>query len=706
MRPNPRGKPTVSLAFALTLTLTSGGASGAEPEIEEILVIGSKTNASRQELSTSTGYFSEERLQDDAIYNVEDIFARTANAFTGTAGFGAYSIRGVNNNGITGAFNASNALASVVVNQVALGVSSGDYVKPSMFDANSAEILRGPQTAVQGPNSLIGAVYINYNKPSFDAGNEGLLRLEGGELDTLRAGLVQNIVLADDVFAARIALEKRETEGDATNSTTGSDDVQREDEETARLALLYRPNGTDDLTFEFTYLRNESDSNAFGLVVPPPGGDLFDRVQPYNVDDEYPSDFDQLSLQVGWQISDRWRLTSITGSNQFELFQGFDGDLTAFDFLAVQGFIEEELLSQELRLNFEGDRLSGLLGAFYSDGEYRSGFSGVGIFPDGEGGVAPFNTTTDTLETITQQAVFGQVTWSFADAFRLTAGARLNREERDNDNFADNNGLVSDLSASETFDQFIPSLALSYDLSDTTSVGISYAQGIQAGGIAFAVFLGQSNPYDEETTENYELFLRHQSADGRFILNANLFYIDWTDQQITSTLPGGFPGFDDFVINAGRSTVRGVEVEIEWSPLDGLDLFTSIGVTDTEFDEFVLNGQDLSGRAFPGAPDFNVTLGANWRNAQGWFAAGSYSYVDSAYTEVSAPAITEISERNLLSGRLGYEADQWRAYLWGTNLLDDEYELGLFDGTVFGLGGAYGRVGQPRTLGVGFQYNW
>ncbi|MEM9622540.1 MAG: TonB-dependent receptor, partial [Pseudomonadota bacterium] len=136
------------------------------------------------------------------------------------------------------------------------------------------------------------------------------------------------------------------------------------------------------------------------------------------------------------------------------------------------------------------------------------------------------------------------------------------------------------------------------------------------------------------------------------------------------------------------------------------ELFGSIGFVDTEFKEFVLNGVDLAGEPFPQAPDFNASLGINWQSGRGWYGAATYTYVDSTFTEISAPDITEISERNLVSGRFGYATDHWRVYVWGTNLLDEEYELGLFDGTTFGLPGAYGRVGPPRTAGLGVQFDW
>ena len=98
------------LASALTMSHAAFAKKSTETpdelsELEEIVVIGSKTNTLRQKLSTSVGYFGVDRIEKEPISNIEDIFDRTANAYTGTTSFGAYSIRGVNNNGIIGAIN-------------------------------------------------------------------------------------------------------------------------------------------------------------------------------------------------------------------------------------------------------------------------------------------------------------------------------------------------------------------------------------------------------------------------------------------------------------------------------------------------------------------------------------------------------------------------------------------------------------------------
>lgn len=158
---------------------------------EEVTIVGSKLDTGRQEFGTSVAYLGAEQLESDAVFTVEDAFNRTANAFTGTAQFGAYSIRGVNNNGLDSGFGNANALASILLNQTAVGPRTGDYLNPSLFDVGSVEILRGPQSTLQGPNALIGSVLVNYNKAAFD-GWDGRVRLEGGGLGARRVQVMQN----------------------------------------------------------------------------------------------------------------------------------------------------------------------------------------------------------------------------------------------------------------------------------------------------------------------------------------------------------------------------------------------------------------------------------------------------------------------------------------------------------------------------------
>src|SRR3546814_14360088 len=65
-------------------------------------------------------------------------------------------------------------------------------------------------------------------------------------------------------------------------------------------------------------------------------------------------------------------LTAITAFNEISEFNRSDNDMTAADGGAYDQQNRYRTFSQELRLNYEGDRLSGLMGAFFYDRRNRS----------------------------------------------------------------------------------------------------------------------------------------------------------------------------------------------------------------------------------------------------------------------------------------------------------------------------------------------
>ncbi|MEM0911294.1 MAG: TonB-dependent receptor [Pseudomonadota bacterium] len=679
----------------------------SEEDVEVILVTGTKLNQTQKDIGSSISVFNASRIATDNIINIEDIFDRTANAFTGVTGFGAYSIRGIKNTNVIDGFNSTNALSTLVVNGLPLGLSAADYLKPSLFDASGVEILRGPQSVAQGPNSLIGSIVINYNQPSF-SGYESLTVAEYGNMNSARFATAQNLVLANDVLAARVIYENRQSDGDVTNITTGQDDVQRIDEEMWRGQVRFRPTGNDDLTFDLTLLRNRSDSNPFANITSDAatGRDLFDRIQTSDVAEEYPSDFDLFSLQANWKLNDTWSLTAITGVGDFDSRQKLDGDLTEFPLFELQANYQEKLTSHEFRFNYEHQVIKGLIGVFYSDGEYFDEFILDGVFPDGEGGFIPFDQTQGNEQGIEQLAIFANVDVQITDKLAANLGLRFNAEERQIISSTDQFGDLISFTGEADFDQLLPSVSIRYSISEQSTIGALYSRGYQGGGFAAALALGEVRPYEEEFIDNYELFFRFKSDDNRWSIYSNLFYFDWRDQQVPFTPANGFPGLDEFIANAGASRVYGFEIEANWRVNSSLEIFSTMGLSDTKFEEFTVDGMDLSGSAFPGSPKWNFALGGVYRYGTGLYASGTFSYVDETYTELGVEDFTAISNRTLLSGRVGYEFENWTVYIYGENLLDKNDELGLFDRRVIGVSAPLGTVAPGRAVGAGVEFNW
>lgn len=67
--------------------------------------------------------------------------------------------------------------------------------------------------------------------------------------------------------------------------------------------------------------------------------------------------------------------------------------------------------------------------------------------------------------------------------------------------------------------------------------------------------------YTPEYSWNYEGSLHSRWLDDRLTLNANIFYIEWKDQQTTALF--GLNVFDYNTLNAGKAHVYGLEIEAQ-----------------------------------------------------------------------------------------------------------------------------------------------
>ena len=89
---------------------------------------------------------------------------------------------------------------------------------------------------------------------------------------------------------------------------------------------------------------------------------------------------DFVNLETHVALDDRWAIDAITGYSRFDLTQKFDADLSPFDFLNVDAAGHDAILSQEVRAAYRGATVDGLIGLFYSEGDYSFGFHGTGSF--------------------------------------------------------------------------------------------------------------------------------------------------------------------------------------------------------------------------------------------------------------------------------------------------------------------------------------
>ncbi len=679
--------------------------------MEGIEVVGDKVGRDIQDLPTSTSVVSKDRIKDEPIATLDDVLNRVANVNSeGLAQMGgAFSIRGINQTTINPSFKAPNQTASVYLNQVALGGLLSEYLRPSTWDVSSVEVLRGPQSTLQGANSLAGAIFFNYNRPDFTF--DGGFRAEYGELDTWNIAAYQNIPFKEDVFAARVSLETRNSDGGIVNPINGDDEIAKIDEKTARLQLLYQPLGNEDISFNLTgiYLDAENRSQARAAEF----GDykLEERLNFETWSGGIPAEVWFTALESDFRLDDNWRVAAVTGYSDLSFVYKYDGDFQMPDYLWVDAIGEEDLFSQDIRLHYESDRFRGLIGGYYSKGKVFQVYDADGIF----------SSIFDLTDETSVAALYANLDYDILDNLTLNAGLRYNTENRKNssylyyfgpppfsqDPFAPYEEKEGTVDAEADYSQLLPSTSLTVKFNDDVSAGVKYAKGYRSGGISVAPFLQIVEEFDEEIAHTYELFFRSVFLDDRLTLNGNLFYINWMDMQVPYLPAGGYPGFDDLTTNAGKTEIKGFEVEARAEMTEALEGFLALGYTHSEFKDFELYGQDLAGEPLPNSPEWTVAVGANYNHSSGFFAGGSYRWVDKTYSVLNDKEVTRLSTRSVLDAKVGYRQDNWSVYVWGTNLFDDFYETNMTNIISYtGMPGRSGSVNTPRRLGIGVETTW
>ena len=225
--------------------------------------------------------------------------------------------------------------------------------------------------------------------------------------------------------------------------------------------------------------------------------------------------------------------------------------------------------------------------------------------------------------TVHNVALFGQTQWHFNDPWSVIVGLRYDRESQGfrprNSRVAVEGSLISDSTGSTdaSFGALLPKFGIGYAVSDDTDCGLTVQCGYRADGSAINFLTSEVYEYDPEHAWHYEYSYRGQFVRRwLFRYRANVFYMDWSGQQVNlPQVAGNF--LSDIIINAGESRVTGAELERDWQLTSGFQLNGALGIADTEFKDFsfvqVGDLRDPSGLLFPQAPGVIGHVGRSTR---------------------------------------------------------------------------------------------
>ena len=399
----------------------------------------------------------------------------------------------------------------------------------------------------------------------------------------------------------------------------------------------------------------------------------------------------------------------------------------------------DEVFTQELRLVSKGEsKIDWMIGGFYKKQDKDAHFSDMlpGYndwlialgFPEFTPIDPAYNDIPfDFLRSVDFEdtAIFGELTFNISDRWQITAGARVFWQDFFQDSvlrfpycslFCAEDGedlLGSSFLENETdFQDNILKLNTSYHISDNQMVYATFSQGFRHGGAnafptagPFAVDQALQ-VYGADELDNFEVGIKGGSSDNRFTYTVALFRSDWENLQLDTFLGLlASPG----VVNGGDARSQGVEIELQASLNDNLDVSFGYSYTNAELTEdSAFNAVPVfKGDAIPGSSENAFTIAADYTlplsngNAMLFHIDGSYrSDFETTYNS-GHDNYAKLDGYDVLNLAINWQSETWSIGLFGNNLTDEEGVTATQTGRMsLTPWSGLAWLMRPRTIGV------
>lgn len=550
--------------FAATPTAIEDQATA----VEAVVVTGEKSNRGLQQTVTSVAVTTAARIERENIRTFYDVVARTAN-MSETYGKTGFTIRGVSNNNVSG--GGTGGLATIYVDGAALPMEASYGGPLEMWDIGQVEVLRGPQSTLQGRNSLAGAVIITSTNPTYEpqfrarigyaSGDERIYAIAGG-----------GPIVADQL-AFRVAVEKKDSDGFIYNPILKRD-IDAVDNLSLRGKLLFTPSAAQGLRVLLTYAHNDRDAGYMFTYSRTDTPDYYKhRVDLSGDPTRTKTKTDILTADVAYKLTDKLTLNAIASFNTVKTDATID-----FDFQPVRSSYgirdqDTDTTSQELRLNYEGERLKGLVGLYHARREAQDFSASLTNVPFPRATLVSVLTSTLLAgvpsPTSAQQAAAAAQANAFANLYITVLPAIAVDYTGDQPSTINTSAIFADASFALT--QKLSLLGgFRYDHEENTS---STAQTARfAGTYPTPVAFGPYAPYVTQVNAFVASMVAQansSAAEGTRKFNAFLPKVgikyQWTPDINTSlTAQRGYRSGGS-TVNQARSTVAAYDPEYTWN---------------------------------------------------------------------------------------------------------------------------------------------
>lgn len=703
--------------------------------LEEVIVTAQRREQSLQDVPVAVTAFDAEALKRTGVATIVDLQRSIPNTTLqvsrGTNSTLTAYVRGIGQADPLWGFEPG---VGLYVDDVYLARPQSGVL--DVYDVERVEVLRGPQGTLYGKNTIGGALkYVTKKltgEPEF-----GVTAAVGsyGQRDITVSG---QIPLIEDELSFGASVARLERDGFGKFLQSGAENYNK-DILAARFSLEYTP--SDSLFIRLAADKTSDDSNAKGGYRLTPSlrlpselspSDVFDSNADMDTNNEVKSSGG--SLTVEWEIDENLTFKSISSYREGETFTNIDFDNTSLPSLHVPAIYDDNQTTQELQLNYNADNLSVVGGLYYYKGNASGAFDVLlGAF-DFVGGDGQFNALTAGNVDTTSLAAYIHASYDINEQLSLTLGGRYTRDDKDATVYKASqkvNGtssrlggetlltlaVATDYSNDDSWSQFSPRISLDYRINDEVMVYGSYSEGFKSGGFDMrgdaTKLPSTKDGYNPETVETWEIGTKSELFDNRVRLNAAVFYSDYQDVQVSvqESADGG-SNFVSAVLNAGKASIQGGEIEALAQISEALTLQFTYGYIDAEFDEIISGGVNVADSwAFANTPKVSSSLSLNYYTELGdgssISANTSVAYRDKTQIFPQTPSPIDEKSYKLWDASVTWASsdDHWSVGLHAKNLSNEEYRVGGYNFANLGLeSSVIGYYGDPRTVTLRLGY--
>ncbi len=692
-----------------TFSLADENVDNVAVERTYLTITANKMVEDIQEVPQSVTVLEEYLMDEKGITVINDVIKEIPNMriFPGIHG-NSVSIRGL----IPSKFTDNNP---VVLYIDGVPTSNRYGFSGSLANAESVEVLRGPQGTLYGKDAIGGVINIVTKKPTNSI--RGKLGFEYGNFNFINSLFSIGGPAVKDTFFIGINGQYRQDDGWIENINPAMDsDANTSKDQRLSGNFLYTPTARFSARFTISNdITQESWKNGYALPATSDFSD-FNRDDAEEVNFDTPSDIEQerfaQSLILTYDF-DTMTLTSTTTYHTLDMDGEFDADAgnsAPYTGLKQFNYSKSETYTQELRVSSNNTTGIRWLSGVYLDIEDREqkpyGIQFLNYDPVTFACQGAYEMNAESETNSHTYALFGQLMIPLANRFELTLGGRYQHIDKEIELLTyylpvgTTGAAFYSYSGEKEWDIFLPKAALSYSLNDTWTTYVSYSHGYMPGGYNYFASTGTAvdNSFEPQTSKNYEIGIK--GSLDKLRLASSIFYMDIKDIHVYKSYGPNLY----FTDNAQSAHSKGIELELEYSLTDSIDLTGSFGIIQAEYDTYDAgNNISFDGQEIQNTPAYTANLSFAYYHPNGFYsrldmrAAGeTYFYKDGDNSFVKEDPFVTVATR------IGYQTPDWDFYIYGKNLTDEDYVVDLISNSMLMVAG----FGDPLTVGAGVRYRF